>query len=49
MNPCPVWLGYLNFILLQWFCFRVSVKIENDKRVGWGIVGPCLPLTGWWW
>ena len=46
------WLGVLNFVILQWFLIRLAKQVEGQpgeyKTVGWKIIGPILPLTGWW-
>lgn len=39
------WVGWLNFIVLQWFCIRLAyVQPGGD----WAIFCWPLPLTGWW-
>lgn len=48
-----LWL--LNFILLQWFCMRLTRVMEFDDpfnegeyvQIGWTVIY-VLPLTGWW-
>ena len=44
-------LGLLNFFVLQWFGVRLA-KLSIDepwfKGVGWGLLFPVCPLTGWW-
>ena len=54
-QPQPIawgysWLGLLNMILLQWTLWRLQLTI--DKQTGvvsrWAMVGPILPLSGWW-
>ena len=46
------WLGYLNFIILQWFCIRLARtgKIIDGEfnQEGWKIIKYVFPLTGWW-
>ena len=45
------WLGYLNFGVLQWLFIRLERTVDcNDhsKHIAWGIIGPIIPLTGWW-
>lgn len=42
-------LGFWNKVLVQWLFFRVC-RIMDDacsKQVGWGIIVPVVPLTGW--
>ena len=46
----PRWLGVLNFVVLQWTCFRLAMKTDFfGKKQGWKMVGPWLPLTRWRW
>lgn len=44
------WLGYLNFLILQWFFIRlakvVDTKTQKTIRYTW-LIG-IVPLTGWW-
>lgn len=42
-------LGWLNFLVLQW-CFIRLARVYGDEPAedGWAILGPVLPLTGWW-
>lgn len=41
-------LKALNIFVLQWFFVRLARIIDDDmKQVGWGLLGPVLPLTGW--
>ena len=40
-------LYILNYFILQWFFIRLCRKMENDKQVGWGILFPIVPTTGW--
>lgn len=45
------WIGILNQLLLQWFFIRLEASLDNakDRRiVALRIIGPILPLTGWW-
>ena len=44
------WVGWLNFLVLQWFFWRLASVEDTDtgKRVGWSWVGPVVPITGWW-
>lgn len=42
------WLAAFNFVLLQWVGFRLARMCEEDGRqVAWALLGPVLPLTGW--
>ena len=46
--PVPWWLGPLNFVLLQWVCYRLARKLDfMGQPTGWTMVGPWLPLTRW--
>ena len=43
------WVGWLNFLLVQWLCVRIAGRIDHSgKFAGWGLRGPVLPLSGWW-
>jgi hypothetical protein len=44
------WLGWLNFLVVQWFCVRIARQYdaETNTAIGWGLVYFVLPLTGWW-
>jgi hypothetical protein len=43
------WLKALNFFVLQWFFFRLARMIDEEGRtIRYLILGPVLPLTGWW-
>lgn len=42
------WLGFLNFLVLQWFGIRLARLVENDRQVGWKLIKWIVPLTGWW-
>jgi len=43
------WLGYLNFVVLQWFFVRYArVTDDRGETVGFRWLGPILPLSGWW-
>ena len=46
----PWWLGPLNFFVLQWFWFRLSVRVDTKTqlRLGWSLV-PWVPLKDWIW
>ncbi len=37
------WVMALNFILLQW----LFIRLAYDGKI-YCLVGPTLPLTGWW-
>lgn len=42
-------LGYLNFIVLQWFFGRLTAKFDHTGSiVGWGWIW-AFPLTKWKW
>lgn len=41
------WLGALNYYLLQWSCFRLARSVVEGKTVGWSVIGPVAPLSGW--
>ena len=43
----PWWLGYVNFIIIQWLFIRLTKWEENDQK-GFGLLIGVLPLTGWW-
>lgn len=36
------WVGWLNILLLQWFCIRLGYGNE------WKILKWIVPCTGWW-
>jgi hypothetical protein len=44
------WVGWLNFVLIQWSCFRLARIVDTDDghHIGWTWIGPVMPLTGWW-
>lgn len=43
------WLYLLNFLFLQWFCFRLAyTHYPALERTVWSILRWPLPLTGWW-
>lgn len=44
------WLGYLNFIVFQWFFIRLARRIDMDtmEQIGWTWITRVYPLTGWW-
>lgn len=42
-------LKVLNLFLIQWLFVRLARVTESDGRTnGWCLIGPVLPLTGWW-
>lgn len=44
------WMGWLNFIVLQWFFIRLQGCVESKECLvlnAWDIRFT-LPLTGWW-
>ena len=43
-------LGWLNFLVLQWFTLRVTAAADKDRTVitRWGMLFGIIPLTGWW-
>lgn len=50
------WLGWLNFVIIQWFFIRigeyVTIDIETKDNITtdntFCIIYFVLPLTGWW-
>lgn len=41
-------LGFINRVLFQWmFCRVYRVVTEQNRTLGWGILFPVAPLTGW--
>ena len=34
-------------LVLQFTGFRLCRTMENGEQIGWGLMGPVLPLTGW--
>ena len=40
-------LGRFNFYFAQWMLVRLAKVIDNDRPVGWVLIGPVLPMTGW--
>lgn len=43
------WVGWLNFLVLQWLCVRLQGEVDlDDGATKWAFIGPVLPLTGWW-
>ena len=52
-QPKPIllgysWLGILNMSLLQWFFIRLQATADNGQIVKFNVIGPIVPLTGWW-
>lgn len=55
--PLRSWLGWLNFLLLQWFCIRLA-RIrdlrdapdgsQHSVTIGYTLLRWPVPLTGWW-
>ena len=43
-------LGLLNFFVLQWVCIRLQQTVDehDGSHERWDIIGPIVPLTGWW-
>ena len=42
-------LGVFNFVVMQWSFHRLASIRESDGRhVRWTLLGPIVPLTGWW-
>jgi hypothetical protein len=48
--PFRTWLGLLNFLVLQWFFIRLQETVDEktEAHERWDIIGPIVPLTGWW-
>lgn len=42
-------IGWLNVILLQWFCIRLRATCELMEVKKLQIIGLIMPLTGWRW
>jgi len=42
------WFGWLNFIILQWLGVRLAAEVKKKNIIGWTLIGPILPLSGWW-
>jgi len=44
------WVGWLNFLLLQWVGLRLCGVFDGGSAawVGWSYYWPVLPLSGWW-
>lgn len=44
------WIGWLNFLVLQWFWIRLGREIDQaGRKRGFLILTRVYPLTGWWW
>jgi len=48
------WVGWLNFLILQWFCVRLAYieNTETKEVEGYKWIKGVAPLTGWsftWW
>ena len=44
------WVGWFNFIILQWFFVRLFYTINDDDTLGdFGLMFFVFPLSGWWW
>jgi hypothetical protein len=42
------WLYWLNMFLVQWFFVRIIRTDDKDgNTLGYGIMGPVLPMRGW--
>lgn len=43
------WVGWLNFIVCQWFLFRLAYRVdpETNRKYDFSMELPILPLTGW--
>ncbi len=43
------WIGWLNVLILQWFCLRIEMTIDNDTKVitKYKLLGFIKPGTGW--
>lgn len=42
------WLGLFNFLVMQWYFCRVARFYDDvGQPIGYGLVGPVLPMTGW--
>lgn len=51
LSTCtPLWLGWLNFWILQWFFVRLALQTNNargDTWERWCLMTCVIPLTGW--
>jgi len=42
------WVGWLNFLLAQWFWLRLQGEVDEDSdHCQWQVIAPVAPLTGW--
>lgn len=43
------WLGWLNYLVLQWFFVRLAKMVDEDSGevVGYRWLTGIVPLTGW--
>lgn len=43
-------LGWLNFVVFQWFFVRLGRvrDMDSGEQIGWGWIKGVVPLTGWW-
>lgn len=52
MNPFRSKLGALNFLVLQWLFIRLQETVDvvdgREVHLAWNIIGPIVPLSGWW-
>ena len=42
------WVGWLNFILLQWVGIRLAYVVDGRRITRWYLLRWIVPLTGWW-
>ncbi len=42
------WLHALNVFVVQWFGVRLVRVSAGNRHVRYGLIGPVLPMTGWW-
>lgn len=43
------WVGWLNFLLIQWFFIRIQGEVNTDyTQTKWSILHWVVPLSGWW-
>ena len=42
-------IGWLNRLICQWLLFRLQavVSLDDDLILGYEVIFPILPLTGW--
>lgn len=43
-------LGWLNYVILQWFCIRLArvTDIDTGRTHYYRVLGLIVPMTGWW-